>query len=61
MEQERGEAKIIVHLRNGRIKVTHGFDEVTLFDEPVIYGTWVAMWDVIRSGALETIESERGN
>jgi len=61
MEQERGEAKIIVHVKNGRITVTHGFDNVTLFDEPVVQGTWSAIWDAIRSGALENTKSERGD
>lgn len=56
MEQERGEAKIIVHLHDGRITVTHGFDNVTLFDEPVVAGTWDSVWVAIRSGALDNLE-----
>lgn len=52
-QRERGEAKIVVHLSHGRVKVVHGYDEVTLFDEPVQEGTWDAMWFAITSGAIQ--------
>jgi hypothetical protein len=52
-QRERGEAKIVAHLSDGRIKVVHGYDEVTLFDEPVHEGTWDAMWLAITSGAIQ--------
>ena len=51
-KQERGVAKMIVHLENGRIKVTHGYDKVTLFDEPVAEGTWETIWLAIQSGVI---------
>ena len=52
MKQERGTAKIIIHLENGRIKVTHGYDKVTLLDEPVAEGTWDSIWLAIHSGVI---------
>ena len=50
---DRGSASIFVELKDGIITVTHGTDQVVLFSESVLAGTWDAMWDAITMGAVE--------
>ena len=42
-----------MELKDGIITVTHGTDQAVLFSEPVLAGTWDAMWDAITMGAVE--------
>ena len=46
---DRGSASIFVELKDGIITVTHGTDQVVLFSEPVLAGTW----DAIYMGAVK--------
>jgi hypothetical protein len=49
MELDKGSASLIVTLSHGVITVTHGEDDVVLFEAPVVFGTWSNMFDAMKS------------
>lgn len=50
---ERGEASLLIELKDGTITIKHGTDGDTLYESLVTNGTWTKMFAGIKTTILE--------